>query len=255
MIDGIEKVISGKWMWWLELGDAVDILKAMPGNTFDGIVNDPPYGINFYSNRAKTKAYRDRVNTVNGIPNDTEDGFILLAHGMLPELYRVLKDDSAMLWFTNWRMLGTSIDIIEKHGFKVKNAIVWDKVSKSMGDLKGSFGNAYEIILFAAKGRPLIKGSRVRDIYVHPRVSYAKRVHSHQKPLDLISYWMRKTMGNPDMLILDPCAGSGSTIVSSLRMGNRCIGIELDEETHSKGLERVKADVELGIYTQGSLPM
>jgi len=208
-------------------GDSVPIVSGMRSKIFDGIITDPPYGSSYYSNRPTTKEYIERVKTINGIENDDEESYILLATSILPELYRVLKDDAPMLWFTNWRMQGKTISMIEDVGFSVKNAIIWDKVSKGMGDLKGSFGNAYEIILYATKGRPLIRGKRVRDIAAFSRISAAKRLHAHQKPIGLIEYWMERTVGSGGKLILDPFAGVGTTGCASCKLGNKSILIEL----------------------------
>lgn len=53
-------------------------------------------------------------------------------------------------------------------------------------------------------------------------------LHPTQKPVDLMAYMVR-TYSSPGSVVLDCCAGSGSTLVAARREGRRAIGIELDE--------------------------
>lgn len=53
-------------------------------------------------------------------------------------------------------------------------------------------------------------------------------LHPTQKPLDLLAYIIR-TYSNRGDTVLDPCAGSGSTLVAARNEGRRAIGIELEE--------------------------
>lgn len=55
----------------------------------------------------------------------------------------------------------------------------------------------------------------------------AKRWHPTQKPVALCVY-MLKTYTNTGMLVLDPFAGSGSSLVAAKQNKRRAIGIELD---------------------------
>lgn len=56
--------------------------------------------------------------------------------------------------------------------------------------------------------------------------------HPTQKPLALLEMLI-KTYTNPGDTVLDPCMGSGSTIVAATRTGRKYIGIE--KETGFKG--------------------
>jgi site-specific DNA-methyltransferase (adenine-specific) len=54
-----------------------------------------------------------------------------------------------------------------------------------------------------------------------------KRWHPTQKPVALCEY-MIKTYTNADMLMVDPFAGSGSSLVAAKQNKRRAIGVELD---------------------------
>jgi site-specific DNA-methyltransferase (adenine-specific) len=53
-------------------------------------------------------------------------------------------------------------------------------------------------------------------------------LHPTQKPVDLMRYIIR-TYSNPDEVVLDPCAGSGTTLVAAAQEGRKSIGIEMEE--------------------------
>ena len=51
------------------------------------------------------------------------------------------------------------------------------------------------------------------------------RIHPNQKPVELVD-WFIRTFTNPGDLVLDPTAGSGTTLVSAYGLGRRAIGME-----------------------------
>jgi site-specific DNA-methyltransferase (adenine-specific) len=67
-----------------------------------------------------------------------------------------------------------------------------------------------------------------------------KSLHPTQKPLELLEYLV-KTYSNHSELILEPFAGSGTTMVAAYRNNRKCIGIEQNEaycEIIAKRIER-----------------
>jgi len=66
--------------------------------------------------------------------------------------------------------------------------------------------------------------------------------HSTVKPLTLMEYLLG-LLSTPDGgLILDPFAGSGSTLVAARRLGRRCIGIELDPHNYEIATRRIQCE-------------
>ena len=55
-------------------GDCLELIKSIPDKKIDCVITDPPYGLN-----------------KNGIKNDKDLSFF---YNVLPDCYRVLKDDS-----------------------------------------------------------------------------------------------------------------------------------------------------------------
>jgi site-specific DNA-methyltransferase (adenine-specific) len=71
--------------------------------------------------------------------------------------------------------------------------------------------------------------------YTQPQ--QAARVHQTQKPLDLMRQIVRITA--PGGTILDPFAGSGTTLLAAALEGYDAIGVELSDAYYAAALERL----------------
>lgn len=67
----------------------------------------------------------------------------------------------------------------------------------------------------------------------------SKRYHPTQKPVELCQYLI-KTYTNENQLVIDPFAGSGSSLVAAKQNKRRAIGIELDINYCDIIVERLK---------------
>ena len=198
---------------YIEQGDCLELMKNIPDKSIDLIVTDPPYGMNFISNFRKEK--------YEAIKND---GDLSWVDGLVNELYRVLKMDTAVYCFCSWHNIDIFKVAFEKK-FKIKNIIVWEKNNTSMGDLKGAYAPKHEFVIFAHKGRRLLNGFR------HPDIIKAKRTgnkhHPTEKPVDLLEIFVTES-SNPGDIILDPFLGSGTTAIAAVNTHRHYIGFELD---------------------------
>jgi site-specific DNA-methyltransferase (adenine-specific) len=68
-------------------------------------------------------------------------------------------------------------------------------------------------------------------------------VHPTQKPLDLMR-WLVRLVTPPGGLVVDPFAGSGTTLVAALLEGFRCAGAERDPEYAGIAEARLRAAAE-----------
>lgn len=220
--------------------DCIEGLKQMSDSSVDLVLTDPPYGIGYYSNWSKDKDYRDKVKTVDGIKNDKDN--ILFLKDVASELYRVLKDNTHMYWFTRWDKVEEQKPMLEELGFKVKNNLIWMKNNWSMGDLKGAYAGQYECILFCQKGRRELNEvegkKRHADILQFDRIPPNKLLHSHQKPTDLLKLLIQKSTKEGEV-VLDSFMGCGSTAVACLETNRKYIGFELDDEIYELGENRL----------------
>lgn len=208
-------------------GDCLEGISQMDSNTFDLALIDPPYFDYKTGHRKEGKAHKFGQSMEQ---QSREDQLLVIQ-----KCVNVLKPDSAFFVFTNWENIWWMQRPFE--GI-FRNMIVWDKGNWSAGDLKGSFGNQYEIIFLGSKGKWEFKEKREADIWLLPRVG-GNRIHATEKPIDLY----RKIILNstePGAWILDPYLGSGASVIAALETGRNIVGYELDKYYHEKILERVE---------------
>lgn len=100
------------------------------------------------------------------------------------------------------------------------------------------------IVFLHAKGRGRMRwnGGGRAAIYTDPVVMGDTRVHTTQKPIEL----MRKILADfcePGDTIIDPFAGSGTTLAAAKNLGMRSVGIELIEKHATYAARRAAAAV------------
>lgn len=215
----------------LQLGDCLELTKKMKDESVDMILTDPPYGINYSSNRrVKTEKFKK-------IENDDSD----FRFKVYPELYRVLKNNSVCVIFCSWKNYAEDYKELEKY-FDIKNVLVWYKSQGGMGDLKHTLSTDYELAIVCHKGKCKIRGKRDGSVLRYNKVSVNNMLHPTQKPTDMLSYIIEK-FSDKDMIIFDPFMGSGSTGVSVIETGRNFIGMELNKEYFDIADKRIKEKI------------
>lgn len=206
--------------------DCMEGLRDLETNTFDLALIDPPY-FDYKTGHRKDKEDKLSQSLVQQSQSDQLR--------TVQECIRVLKDGCSFWFFTNWQEAWWFQQRF--HTF-LRNMIVWDKGNWTAGDLKGSFGNKYEIIFLGVKGKGWkYRGERIHDIWEIPRVG-TKRIHSTEKPVDLYKKIIELST-EPGALILDPYLGSGSSVVAAQETGRNILGFEIDPEYCNRIKERL----------------
>ena len=196
-------------------GDCRDVLPTLETGSVDVVLTDPPYGIEYQS------AWRtdwDRKPKIQG-----DDAFPLWLFDLKPRV--------ALFTWCRWNNLASIPP--------PKSFIVWDKGRHSMGDLKHEFGRQWEACAFY----PGPEHSFVRrpiDIIRVPCIPPNDLVHPNEKPVAAI---IPLLMAHPPGLILDPYAGSGTTLRAAKDLGRKCIGIEIEEEYCEIAANRLRQEV------------
>ncbi|PWK16047.1 DNA-methyltransferase [Tumebacillus permanentifrigoris] len=211
--------------------DCRDMFRRIESESVDLALTDPPYGIDFYSNARR----KSDLATTKGILNDGKGNLPFLEE-VAAELYRVLKPNTHLYWFTRWDKVEEHLPMLRRCGFSPKNAMIWVKGGGGMGDLTGAYAPDYEIILFLHKGRrPLneVEGKkRHSDVVRFTKIASNNLLHSHQKPTALLEFLIRKSSSDGDMVI-DPFLGSGSTAIAARNTGRRFVGCELSPDIYA----------------------
>ena len=199
-------------------GDSRNILKTLNKKSYDLLLSDPPYGMDFKSG----------WNTKDKIQNDKIEDTVVLFEEVLKKCVPLLKDDAHFYLFGNINYLPQIKRIIEKY-LTLKNILIWDRQIIGMGDLK-SYGNSYDIVYFGYNKKwKDLNGTRDRDILNFQRVDPAKNIHPTEKPLDMLEYLIKKSSNENDK-ILEPFAGGGSTLVAAKNTNRKATGIEIENK-------------------------
>lgn len=199
-------------------GDSRNILKTLNKKSFDLLLSDPPYGMDFKSG----------WNTKDKIQNDKIEDTVVLFEEVLKESVPLLKDDAHFYLFGNINYLPQIKPIIEKY-LTLKNILIWNRKIIGMGDLK-TYGNSYDIVYFGYNKKwKDLNGTRDRDILNFQRVEPAKNIHPTEKPLDMLEYLLKKSSQENDK-ILEPFAGGGSTLLACKNTNRKATGIEIENK-------------------------
>ena len=207
-------------------GDAFDLLPKIPDASVDLILTDPPYGIDYQSNR---RVVWEKLPKFKG---DRDLGWLTV---FVDEAHRVLANNRHLYCFCRWDTYPLFKAAIERR-FRIKNALVWIKNNHGSGDLVGAYAPQYEMVIFASKGKRKLNGQRHPDILKYATVSSQVRRHPVQKPVDLLEFLIEKST-KQDEIVLDPFAGVGSTAIAARNVGRKYLAIEIDDQFFREGLQ------------------
>jgi site-specific DNA-methyltransferase (adenine-specific) len=205
--------------------DSLEGLMGIDDETVDLVLLDPPY-FDYKTSHRKDKEDKLSQSLVQQSQEEQIE--------TIRQAIRVLKQDRAFYIFTNWSNIYWMQAPLTTF---LRNMIIWDKGNWTAGDLKGSFGNQYEVILLGCKGKWEYTGKRESDIWFIPRVG-TNRIHSTEKPVDLYKKIIENST-RPGELVLDAYVGSGASMIASLELGRNFIGWEIDPEYYKRVTERV----------------
>ena len=219
-------------------GDCLEVMKYIPDKSIDLILTDPPYLMNYKTNRRKNKEH----DFCNPIQNDDNEEVVKKS---IVEMARLLKDTGALYVFCNANKIEIFKKIISEL-FIFKNILIWVKNNHTAGDLKGAYGKKTEFIIYATKGKHYLNGKRDTDVLFYNKVSGKRQIHQNEKPIDLLEFIISKS-SNINDIVLDCFMGSGTTGVAAKNLNRRFIGIELDKEYFEIAKKRIESPVKLEI--------
>jgi site-specific DNA-methyltransferase (adenine-specific) len=188
-------------------GDCVKVLATLPASSVDFVLTDPPYLVN----------YRDRAG--RRVANDNDPAWLVPA---FRELYRVLREDSLCVSFYGWQAIGQFDAAWRAAGFRPVGHLVFAKDYASSARFTAM---RHESAYVLAKGRPALPQTALPDVLPFPYTG--NRLHPTQKPAAPLRTVI-EAFTTSGQLVLDPFAGSGSTLAAARASGRDWLGIELD---------------------------
>ncbi|HEY8588193.1 MAG TPA: DNA methyltransferase [Naasia sp.] len=174
----------------------------------DVLIFDPPYGIDYHSGSAREQLARSILND-----RDTQ-----------------VRDAILGTWYAerNLPALCFGSPKVEKPEMNLMT-LVWDKGGAlGMGDLRIPWKPGHEEI-YVMGNWTHARGQRSTDVLrCAPVQSLARngRYHPHQKPVALMQELISRA---PLGKVADPTCGVGTTLLAAASLGQRAVGVELDE--------------------------
>ena len=229
----------------------LELFPKIPEGTVTTVITSPPYNIG--------KSYESRTSLTE---------YLAWQQEVIAECYRVLKRDGSVFWQVGnyvskgeiWPLDMLLYPIFKEHGFKLRNRIVWHFQHGLHSSRR--FSGRYEVLLWFTKsddyyfdldavrvpqmwpGKRAYKGPRKgqltcnvlgknpSDVWEITNVKYnhpEKTAHPCQFPEALVKRALLATT-RPGDLVLDPFAGSGTTLAVAKKLGRRSIGAEINPE-------------------------
>jgi DNA modification methylase len=181
---------------------------------------------------------------------------------VLSRIYQITAQGGAVYFMQREKNTEHVLRVLRESGWVFQNLIIWKKKTSAVPcDFR--YSKHYQIIAFATKGEkprvfnrlridlPLAPGHRQKrdhGVYLSDvwddireltsgyfagdeaiRNSNGSRVHTQQSPIALLLRILL-TSSLPNDTILDPFAGTGTTLVVAHQLGRQSIGIEIDPE-------------------------
>lgn len=253
------------------LGDCVEVLhKCVDEASVDLIYADPPYN-------ASGKEL-SLVNNTTGGPyykiNEEWDTWEPEAYwkftvAWISACRRVLKPHGSLYVSCTYHNLGEVLVIGKEVGLRVNNVLVWRKTNAMPSITRRTYKHTVEFVVWfvvgngwtfnyefvkqlnpyrTKEGKPSQMGDfiEIEDVIHMPIVQGRERLrradgralHPTQKPEKLLELIIAAS-SNPDELVLDPFAGSGTTLVVAHRMLRRWIGIEKNPTYYDAAVKRL----------------
>jgi adenine-specific DNA-methyltransferase len=214
--------------------DLYDLLPKLDPGTYDLIIADPPYGIG--ASGAGFRARSVHHHNYSDNPDDAKQ----ISQFILTEGFRLTKPRANIFIFCDIDVFPWLKVTAANMGWTVfRRPLIWMK-SESEGLAPwGGQGPRIttEFIFYATKGQRGLNASPV-DVFDERRVPRQDRLHAAQKPVSLLSHLISCST-IPGDSVLDPCCGSGSTLVAARDLKRRGLGIEVDRDYYDTALSNV----------------
>ncbi|EPI45840.1 site-specific DNA-methyltransferase [Gardnerella vaginalis] len=202
-------------------GDAtkLETYKTLLENTkVNLVVTDPPYNVNYEGSAGKIKN-----------DNMENDKFYQFLFNSFVNMEQAMADDASIYVFhadtegLNFRKA------FQDAGFYLSGCCIWKKPSLVLG--RSPYQWQHEPCLYGWKKKGKHKwyaGRKETSVWEFEK-SKKNADHPTMKPIALLAYPI-KNSSMTNSLVLDPFAGSGSTLIACEQTGRICYAIELDEK-------------------------
>jgi len=216
-------------------GDCLELLRAGVFGKIGAIVSDPPYGIGFQHSGGGLGINEHRnLDPIHGDDQPFDAAPWLVAAPKGPVRGQRGGEPLIVLWGAE-----NFMQLLPTGG----TMLAWDKhmgrgPDDSFADCEWAWcGRKTKREVF----RWLWKGVVCQKTDLDASGARFSRQHVSQKPVELMRWCIDKVRPLPDLPILDPYMGIGSTGVAALSLGHSFIGCEIDPKHFEVACARIEA--------------
>lgn len=228
------------------------------------IIADPPYNLGKNAYASNPAWYKDGDNK-NGESEldgkeffDTDKNFkpaefMHFCSKMLVKEPKEKGKSPCMILFCGFEQQFEYIELARKYGLNNYINLVFRK-DFSAQVLKANMkvvGNCeYGLILYRDKLPKFNNGGRmIFNCFDWVRDSSTPKVHPTQKPVPLLERLI-EIFTDKDDVIIDPCCGSGSTLLAAAQMGRRAYGFEIKKDFYKAAKEKVLSRIQMSMFSE-----
>jgi site-specific DNA-methyltransferase (adenine-specific) len=209
-------------------GDCREILPTI--GVVDLVVTDPPYAVSVEGSTQRGKPGKGSRN-LDFFEGDADwPAMIARVTESLGLAADALKPTGSLYAWVGHRQFGPVTTLLEERGFSTR-FIVWSKDCPPPAAPNSGWVSAAELCLYGYRAGRTWNDAQRSNVLTSDSYRYGqpgKVAHPTQKPLSVMRTPMLASSAEGD-LVLDPFAGSGTTLVSALESNRRAIGIEIEE--------------------------
>jgi site-specific DNA-methyltransferase (adenine-specific) len=216
-------------------GDCLQVIRRFDRGAFGGVVTDPPYSSGGQTISAKQQPTSKKYTATKGAcpyadfegDNKDQRSWTRWMAAWMYEARQVCRKGAPIVVFSDWRQLPSLTDAMQWAGWTWRGLVPWDKTNAR--PQKGRFRAQCEYVAWGSNGAmPITRDVPVLPgIYRYPMPTGKDRLHQTPKPVELMRALVK--IVEPSETILEPFAGSGSTLAAAELEGYSAVGIEIME--------------------------
>lgn len=224
--------------WALHLGDGIAAAAALQDASVDLLLTDPPYGI--------SRRYTCETQIPRRLRRDGSDFIMPRGHfgdwdAVDPQAWCDAVLPKVRGWavtFCAQAQIGDYCDIFTAAGMVAVGPMVWQKTNPVPFNHQHKPVNAWEALVVGKRPGTAFNGRMVHNVFVHKSPSPQQRIHPTQKPLPLMAEFV-DLFSRPGDLVLDPFAGSATTVVAARDAGRSALAHEADPAIFAAAADRL----------------
>lgn len=219
-------------------GDSRILCERFKVGSVSSVITDPPYGVDNQSNSSVTKEGKAHATKIAN--DESPEIAIKVFNEVMDVLLPRTASNSDLYVFTSYQVLEEWLGVarkLDRHGFKRKAVLVWEKSGPGMGDLN-SWGQGHEFCIYLKKGNRVLSDKRRSGVIHIQQLPPSKLIHPHEKNTALLELLLKASTDKGDFVV-DPFGGSGSLVRAARNIGRNAVSIELDEERYKSALDKL----------------